>query len=330
MVDAWRHCTRLRAGMPRHATIGAMSLVFHVEQAGISLLSFLITSLGDREMASWLIERGGVWVDGVRQSNRLALLNAGETVMVHHPPNGRYREPIVTPAMILYEDDDLIALNKPAGDYVEATPWDAEGHLRGALIRFLAARDQGEENPRLHLAHRLDRDTSGVLLFSKQSAVNAALQQAFQNRLAHKEYMALCVGDPAFDALELETGHGRGRGGLFRVFPAEEIGQVRTPGGTVKAMRTRLQVVKRMADAALVRASPLTGRTHQIRLHLAHLGHPLVGDVKYGGPADWRGMSADHHHLHAEWLELPHPRTEQMLAIAAPWPEWLIALNAEH
>lgn len=133
-----------------------------------------------------------------------------------------------------------------------------------------------------------------------------------------KTYLALCAGRPAFDEIEIETGHGRGRGGLFRVFPREDIGRVLPQGGTVKAMRTRLNVVRRMDDAALVCAMPLTGRSHQIRLHLAFLGHPLIGDVKYGGPSTWRDVSVQHHHLHAVRLELPHPQSGAALIIESP------------
>jgi len=285
-----------------------------------SLRNALAAVLGDATEAAWLIARGGVWVNGVRRRDPDMRLPADATIVVQRPPDGGYREPIVTPEMILYEDDDLIALDKPIDAYVEATPWDAEGHLRAALARFLEARDGSA--PPLHLAHRLDRDTSGVLLLSKTPDVNAALQRIFQEGIAHKTYLALCSGLPSFGEIEIETGHGRGRGGMFRVFPHEAIGRTLPQGGRVKAMRTRLSVVRRMEDAALVRAVPLTGRTHQIRLHLAFLGHPLIGDIKYGGPSIWRGIPALHYYLHAWRLELPHPRSEAWLVIVSPTPEW--------
>jgi 23S rRNA pseudouridine1911/1915/1917 synthase len=88
-------------------------------------------------------------------------------------------------------------------------------------------------------------------------------------------------------------------------------------------MQTRVQVMRRLGDAALVCAEPLTGRTHQIRLHLAHLGHPLLGDPKYGGPEEWRGEFLGGHRLHAERLELPHPRSGAALIVVAPAPAWV-------
>jgi 23S rRNA pseudouridine1911/1915/1917 synthase len=284
------------------------------------LCDALTATLGDATEALWLIVRGGVWVNGVRVRDPGMRLPADATVVVHRPPDGIYREPVVTSEMILYEDNDLIALNKPTDAYVEATPWDAEGHLRAALARFLAMRNG--DAPPLHLAHRLDRDTSGVLLVSKTPNVNAALQRMFRDGAVHKTYLALCAGLPSFDEIEIETGHGRGRGGMFRVFPPEAIGRTLPQGGTVKSMRTRFRVIRRLDDAALVRAWPLTGRTHQIRLHLAFLGHPLIGDSKYGGPSIWRGIPVFHHYLHAERLELLHPRSGTLLVIVAPTPEW--------
>ena len=297
-----------------------MPLTIPTTSPGALLCDALTAALGDATEAARLIARGGVWVDGVRVRDPVMRLPADATIVVQRPPDGIYRKPVVTSEMILYEDDDLIALNKPTDAYVEATPWDAEGHLRAALARFLAMRDG--DAPSLHLAHRLDRDTSGVLLVSKTPDVNAALQRMFRDGAVHKTYLALCAGLPSFDEIEIETGHGRGRGGIFRVFPLEAIGRTLPQGGTVKSMRTRFRVVRRLDDAALVRAWPLTGRTHQIRLHLAFLGHPLIGDSKYGGPSIWRGIPASHHHLHAERLELPHPRSGAPLVMVAPAPAW--------
>ncbi|MGQ9548458.1 MAG: RluA family pseudouridine synthase [Roseiflexus sp.] len=297
-----------------------MPLTITTIHPGALLREALTTALGDATEALWLIARGGVWVDGVRVCDPDMRLSVDATITVQRPPDGVYREPFVTSEMILYEDDDLIALNKPINTYVEATPWDAEGHLRAALARFLTVRDGTA--PPLHLAHRLDRDTSGVLLISKTPEVNATLQRMFRDGAAHKTYLALCAGLPSFDEIEIETGHGRGRGGMFRVFPRESIGRPLPYGGTVKSMRTRFRIVHRLGDATLVRAWTFTGRTHQIRLHLAFLGHPLIGDSKYGGPSMWRGIPASHHHLHAERLELPHPRSGASLVLVAPNPEW--------
>lgn len=304
--------------------------------AGRALLDVVAEALGDGDAAAQLIARGGLWVDGARIRDGAATAHGGAEIAIRRPASGAYIDAAITSAQILYEDADLIALDKPPGSYVDATPWDAEGNLHAALGRFLALRDGSA--PPLHPAHRLDRDTTGVLLFSRNPAVNRALQIAFAGgsapaqpgapaapRAAHKEYLCMCRGAPAEGVFEITTGHGRERHGRFRVYPFEEIGRALPDGSRVKVMQTRFRVERRMGDAALVRAFPLTGRTHQIRLHLAFLGHPLIGDAKYGGPADWRGRAVPYHLLHAERLDLPHPRSGAPLALVAPAPAWVAA-----
>jgi 23S rRNA pseudouridine1911/1915/1917 synthase len=295
-------------------------LTIPAEQDDRPLRDIAAEALGDQARAEQLIARGGLWVDGVRLQDPAARARAGMEVAIQLPLSGVYPDITVVAEQILYEDDDLLALNKPAGVYVDSTPWDAEGNLHAALTRFVAARDGA--TPRLHLAHRLDRDTTGVLMVSKNPAINPAIQRGFVRGTFHKEYLALCVGQPEMDEFALTTGHGRTTNGFFRVYPAEHIGQWLLYGSRVKEMRTRFAVVQRLSDVALVRAFPETGRTHQIRLHLAHLGHPLLGDTKYGGPAAWRGLPLPHHLLHAERLTLPHPRTGVKLELVAPAPEW--------
>jgi 23S rRNA pseudouridine1911/1915/1917 synthase len=296
-------------------------LVIPAQDDGRPLREIAIAALGDQALAEKLLAHGGLWVDGARARDVAGLARAGAELALQLPLSGVYPDVTVAAEQILYEDDDLLALNKPAGFYVDSTPWDAEGNLHAALTRFLAARDGS--TPRLHLAHRLDRDTTGVLLVSKNPAINPAIQRGFVRGTFHKEYLAMCLGEPDENTFALITGHGRTTNGFFRVYPAEHIGQLLLYGSSVKEMRTRFAVVRRMSDAALVRAFPETGRTHQIRLHLAHLGHPLLGDIKYGGPAEWRGEPIPHHLLHAERLALPHPRTGEQLELVAPQPEWV-------
>jgi 23S rRNA pseudouridine1911/1915/1917 synthase len=288
------------------------------QSGGAALALWLERQIGAE--AAEVLARGGVWVDRQRVLDPHRPLSAGSVVVVHRPPGGPRPDLLVTPDWVLYEDESLIALSKPAGAYVEMTPWDAHQHIRGALIAMLDARDG--RAPPIHLAHRLDRDTSGVLLLTKDPAANARLYAIFGGGEVQKTYLAHCVGEPAFDETQVATGHGRSRNGLFRVYPAEEIGRELPGGARVKHMETRLRVLRRLGGSALVEASPLTGRTHQIRLHLAHLGHPLIGDAKYGGPQTWDAEAQHAHRLHAWRIELPHPRTGDPLVIEAPLPAW--------
>ena len=287
-----------------------------------SVMTLVVAALGnDATAAAQLIARGGLWVGKKRVCDPEELVQVGDHITIRRPPTGVYPTVTFDAEWIIYEDEDLIAVNKPAEMYVEMTPWDIESNLRVALRRFLLERD-AEELP-LHLAHRLDYGTSGVLLLSKNPEVNARLQKSFVKNVVHKDYLCLCLGEPEEEAFELATGHGRSAFGIFRVYTFEDIGRELPNGSHVKPMTTRFEVSQRLGDATLVYAFPQTGRTHQIRLHLAYLGHPLLGDTRYGGPALWRGQAIPHHLLHASRMALPHPNADDELVLEAPHPAWV-------
>jgi 23S rRNA pseudouridine1911/1915/1917 synthase len=171
------------------------------------------------------------------------------------------------------------------------------------------------------LLHQLDRDTSGVLLASKAPRINGRMQELFASGAIGKTYLALAAGVIEQDTLDLQTGHGRGQSGLFRVYPLEDVGRVLPFGKQrVRHMHTRFTVLERFGRATLLQAVPVTGRTHQIRLHLQSIRHPLLGDVRYGGPTLLGDEAITHHLLHAAQLQFPHPVTHVPLAIEAPPP----------
>jgi 23S rRNA pseudouridine1911/1915/1917 synthase len=275
------------------------------------------------------LARGGVWLNGRRVADPSMLAPAGAVVTLHRPPGGVYAEVAMQPQDILYEDAWVLALNKRPGWYTGATPWDTQGNALAALRRFLEAREGAaatEGPPYLHLAHQLDRGTSGVLLFSRRSGANAPLLAAFAGYGAHKRYLCLCAGTPSENEFEARTGHGRERGGRFRIYPPDQVGLPLPGSGKVKSAHTRFGVLRRLGGAALLSAEPLTGRSHQIRLHAAHLGHPLLGDTRYGGPDSYKGCALAFPMLHASRLELPHPHTGAALRLEAPLPELFDAL----
>ncbi|MBC8077871.1 MAG: RNA pseudouridine synthase, partial [Chloroflexales bacterium] len=173
----------------------------------------------------------------------------GAQVAVHRPPGGRYAEVDIKNVDILYEDAWLIALNKRAGWYSVATPWDIWGNVLAALGRFLALREG--QPPPLHLAHQLDRDTSGVLLVSRDPRANAPLLATFAGRAAHKQYWCICAGVPATEQFSLHTGHGRSAGGRFRVYPLEEVGRTLPGGSRVKDAHTDFTLLQPLPDPGL-------------------------------------------------------------------------------
>jgi 23S rRNA pseudouridine1911/1915/1917 synthase len=269
------------------------------------------------EQVATIIARGGLWIDGRRALDGTQPALPGSRIALRTPPAGIYRDMQIAESDLLFEDEWLLAINKRPGCYVGATPWDLEGNVLAALGRFLAARDGLP--PTLHLAHQLDRDTSGVLLLSKRPEVNTALHQAFANREARKRYLAICHGRPGEAGYDVRTGLGRGPGGGFYVYPLEQVGsRAETGRSPIREAHTILLPLAMLREAALVEALPRTGRTHQIRLHLAHLGHPVLGDTRYGGPSEHAGEAVPHHMLHAAELELPHPRGGSLLLRAEP------------
>lgn len=267
-------------------------------------------------LAAVVIRRGGVWVDSQRVLEPRMLL-AGQRLSLHTPPAGIYAAPVFTEAMILYEDQAVLVLNKPAGWFCVPTPWDVEGTLEVALRRFIEHRD--DMLPPLHLVHRLDRDTSGALIVSKEPAFNSALQHFFNSGRVKKRYRAWCVGAFPWERHTLRTGHSRGNNGLWTLYPEAMIGEPFGPKQRiVREARTTFTLLHRYETASQVLAELHTGRTHQIRLHLAHLGYPILGDTRYDGPNQLGDLLLPHHLLHAAELQFPNPRTDATIQIEAP------------
>lgn len=268
-----------------------------------------------RATALVLIERGGAWIERERVRAPDAMLLPGMRVSIHTPPD--HATPCaLTPAHIIYHDRWLIAINKPAGTYVDATPWDADNHLRQALTTLWQS--QYGETLTLHPAHRLDRDTTGVLLFTRHAHANPAIQRIFVHHQAHKRYLCHVHGTPDWQTKTIITGHGRTENGRFRIYQAENIGQKLLNGDVVKEMVTSFRVISHGPNSTTwLLAIPKTGRTHQIRLHATALGLPIVGDASHGRTDD-----TPPHRLHAWQLTLPHPIHEEQLTLAAPLPVW--------
>ncbi len=260
-----------------------------------------------------LIAAGAVRVAG-RVRKPASRVHRGLEVTVEIPddaPAEASAEPI--PLDVRYEDRDLLVVNKPAGLPVHPGP----GHAGGTLVNALLARVPdlagvgGVVRP--GIVHRLDKDTSGLLVVAKNEAALSALQEAIKARRVRREYLALVHGRVVAQDGTIEAPIAR--------HPRHRRRMAVVPGG--RPAVTQYRVRRRFSTATLVEASLQTGRTHQIRVHFAHLGHPLVGDPVYGPRRGAWGMTRQA--LHAYRLRFAHPRTGMAIVVEAPLPDDMVA-----
>jgi 23S rRNA pseudouridine1911/1915/1917 synthase len=269
-----------------------------------------------------LIQDGHVLLGGHPQKSHHRV-SPGETIQLRvPPPTPLDLIPEAIPLDILYEDDDLLVLNKPPGMVVHP----GAGRTSGTLVHALLAHCQtlpgigGVERP--GIVHRLDRDTSGGLVIAKTEAAHQSLSRQFKARQVRKTYLALVHGEMRQETGRIEAPIGR------RENDRKRMG-VRASGG--REARTAYRVLRRLPGMTLVELGLETGRTHQIRVHLAHIAHPVVGDRVYGGRRERRhagsdAPAAERQLLHAWRLGFHHPRTGAWMEFTAPVPEDILSL----
>jgi 23S rRNA pseudouridine1911/1915/1917 synthase len=272
-----------------------------------------------------LIEGGLVLVNScaAKGSHRL---RGGERVSIEIRPRPPLRaEPEPIPLDILYEDDDVIAINKAAGMTVHA----GAGTSRGTLVNALLGRGQtlsaGGDALRPGIVHRLDKDTSGVILVAKSDAAHAKLGEAFRRREIKKTYIALVHGTLKQNQGRIDFAIGRDPERRVRMAAHRRALFAKT-----REARTDWRVLAHIDSAALVEVQLHTGRTHQIRVHFSALRHPVVGDSLYGAPSQLRAGKETlsppaRNFLHAAKLGFTHPRTGAWTEIRAPLPPELSA-----
>lgn len=224
----------------------------------------------------------------------------------------------LTPDRILFEDEAIIVVDKPANFPTEATMVQTRDYLQAAVQRFLLARDglaANGEAPYVGLHHRLDRETSGVILFTKQRGANAGAHKIFLEHLAKKTYLSLVVRPQRLPAQKFGVDNFMGR--ISPKSARGKWGAVRTGG---ERAITDFRILEEHAKGLLVQAMPETGRTHQIRVHLSGLQMPLYGDDLYGGPTMIGAWPVPRIMLHATSLTFPHPMDGRELCVMAPVP----------
>ncbi len=282
---------------------------FPVEEP-TSLLDFLLSHVEgqSRNSVKHLLSRGQVLVDNVPQRQFDRPLSPGQAVTVLPHAKGA-----VLPFPLLYEDKDLLVIHKPAGLLSVSTDTQKNRTAYRLTADYLRARDP---RTRLFVVHRLDRDTSGVLLFSKEPELKEALQKDWNNRAKKRGYWAVAEGEDLPD-------NGVCRSQLIE----NKVHRVySSTGSRGKEAITRYTVLARRKGYSLLELELDTGRKNQIRAHLAELGHPVAGDAKYGARTDPMARLG----LHAFQLSLIDPRDEKQLSFTAPPPHEFCRMFPHH
>ena len=269
-----------------------------------------------RSAAAKLCDEGRVTVSG-KNVKKNYLLRDGETVVVVRPeplPDEVVPEDI--PLDVIYEDADIIVINKPKGMVVHPAPGNMTGTLVSALLYHCGSSLSGIGGvQRPGIVHRIDKDTSGLLVVAKNDVAHRSLSEQIALHTAYRRYIALCVGSPKEDVGRVDAPIGR--------HPVDRKKMAIVAGG--REAVTHFTVKERFHGISLIECKLETGRTHQIRVHMSSIGHPVLGDTVYGGDkcraAKLHSKYISGQALHAYRLELDHPRTGQRMSFEAPLPE---------
>jgi 23S rRNA pseudouridine1911/1915/1917 synthase len=304
--------------------------VFLPEHEGLRLDRALSALFPDQSRSSLarLIEDGHVHIDTVQVPKTSHRVSAGQRVDVDFPPPAPASiESQDLPLTVLHEDDDLVVIDKPAGLVVHPSAGHADRTLVNALlfhVRDLSGIG-GELRP--GIVHRLDKDTSGVMIIAKHDTSHRKLTSEWNTDRIRKEYAAVVYGTPDPERGTIDAPIARD--------PRDRKRMAVVAGG--RRAITDYDIVERLRYVSLVRCRLRTGRTHQIRVHLKKIGHPIVGDPMYSGP-QWRGIpdkqiqkalsSMTRQALHATSITLPHPRSGEVMTFTAPMPDDMRALLA--
>lgn len=290
---------------------GLETVTAEAEDAGTRADVFLAAKLGvSRSNMQKLLEDGRV-----KRGEKIIKANykvrAGEMFVVDIPePEPIEAVPENIPLDIIYEDDDVVVLNKARGMVVHPAPGNYTGTLVNALLYHCSNLSGINSAIRPGIVHRLDKDTSGIMIVAKNDATHISLSQQIQSKTAVRTYLAVVRGNIKTDSGTIETQIARDKTDRKKMAVVKEGG---------RDAITDYEVLERFGKYTLVRCKLRTGRTHQIRVHMEYLGYPLVGDPKYSPMKTPFGIKGQA--LHSHTLEFTHPRTGERMKFEAPLPE---------
>lgn len=290
---------------------GLETVTAEAEDAGTRADVFLAAKLGvSRSNMQKLLEDGRV-----KRGEKIIKANykvrAGEMFVVDiSEPEPIEAVPENIPLDIIYEDDDVVVLNKARGMVVHPAPGNYTGTLVNALLYHCSNLSGINSAIRPGIVHRLDKDTSGIMIVAKNDAAHISLSQQIQSKTAVRTYLAVVRGNIKTDSGTIETQIARDKTDRKKMAVVKEGG---------RDAITDYEVLERFGKYTLVRCKLRTGRTHQIRVHMEYLGYPLVGDPKYSPMKTPFGIKGQA--LHSHTLEFTHPRTGERMKFEAPLPE---------
>lgn len=293
-------------------------LIVPEESAGLRLDRFLAVSFEEysRSYLTRIIDNGRVTRNGATARKRDNVATGDEVAVDWPPPEQLQLDPEAIDLPILYEDEDILVIDKPADLVVHPGAGTQSGTLVNALLGYDYQNfTKMADDVRPGIVHRLDKDTSGVMIVARNPIARDRLSTAFAERQVEKIYLAITAGAPDADSGEARSSIGRHPKHRKKMAVVERNG---------KNAVTLWNVLSRSAEAALLRVQLETGRTHQIRVHLAHEKLPIVGDYLYGNSRCT--LEAPRQMLHAWRLGIRHPRTKELLAFAAPVPDDFVAV----
>lgn len=278
------------------------------EERNTRIDKLLATLIPSRSRSSWqkLIKQGHVTIKDseIKPSYKVT---PGERIDIEVPeaPDSRELVPQRLPLEIVYEDSSLIGVNKPDSQVVHPGPGHQKGTLANGLIYRYPDLPRLPDPTRPGIVHRLDKNTSGILAVARTKNAFRDLKGQFKDREVEKEYFALVSG-------QFEENHGLIDAPVGRSSKDKTKMTVKLGG---KEAQTRFKVINQLSDSTLLKVKPLTGRTHQIRVHMDYIGHRILGDRYYGGPPYNRLM------LHSKRLKVKHPESGKIITLEAPTPQ---------
>jgi 23S rRNA pseudouridine1911/1915/1917 synthase len=290
------------------------------DDAGTRLDVFLARRMPDwsRSQIQRLVKSGRVWVEGRTAEKSGQRIETGDAVKVRAERQALRATAEELPLEIVYEDADLLVINKSAGMVVHVGAGVTSGTLVNALLHHLGAARLSSAGGELRpgIVHRLDRMTSGLVIVAKNDFAHRALAAQFKSRQVKKTYLLLVHGSVKEASGEIARAVGRD--------PHRRV-RMKAGGLRPRAAVTAFRVLRRFDHFTLIEAHPQTGRTHQLRVHFASLGHPIVGDTLYGAPSRLKigpveAATLGRHFLHAAAVEFHHPKTAEGMRWEAPLP----------